>query len=285
MRGKPSAEKWTVVFADNDRLLREAVGDFLRAKGMKVHVAEDGLKALQLIRAVKPDLVVLDIIMPKLSGARVCRLLRQDSELGTTPVIAFSSLNAEDFRWFPDLSADAYVAKAHLPVAFEHLSRAIDGLTSKSAGPLASGLFGYSRVPASPIMGEVFEERQRLLDLVNALGRGIVELDVDGRILWVSTDATKLLGERDLNLIGELFGAGLTPDDQAPVQALIADAVKAEAPSAGHATVTLASGQRVSLEVRSILNHDECRGVVIVMEAVSDGAPAAADAPRPAPAS
>ncbi len=60
----------TIVFADDDRFFLEAITEFLASNGYTVHPAQEGLEALQLIRQVKPDCVILDIVLPKLDGGR-----------------------------------------------------------------------------------------------------------------------------------------------------------------------------------------------------------------------
>ena len=101
----------TVVFADNDPIVLEAITELLRTKGYEVHPTQDGLETLQAIRRIHPSYVILDIVMPKIDGSRVCWLVRQDPQLRHTPIIAFSALSPEQIRRFPELSADAYVAK------------------------------------------------------------------------------------------------------------------------------------------------------------------------------
>ena len=83
----------SIVFADNDPLLQEALGELLRDKGYEVHMASDGLEALLTIRRVRPSFVLLDIVMPKIDGSRVCWLIRQDQHLRNTPIIAISGLS------------------------------------------------------------------------------------------------------------------------------------------------------------------------------------------------
>ena len=118
----------TIVFADNDPILRDAIPELLKTKGYDVHVTQNGLETLQAIRRLKPSFVILDIVMPKLDGSRVCWLVRQDAELKNTPIIAFSALSPEQIRRFPELSADAYVAKGPLPVVANNLLLALKHL-------------------------------------------------------------------------------------------------------------------------------------------------------------
>jgi len=62
----------TVVFADNDPIVLEAITELLRTKGYEVHPTQDGLEALQAIRRIRPSYVILDIVLPKIDGSRVC---------------------------------------------------------------------------------------------------------------------------------------------------------------------------------------------------------------------
>lgn len=78
----------SIVLADNDRLILEAIGELLRSKGYEVQVAEDGLAAWHLIRQTRPTYIVLDVVMPKLDGSQVCWLVRRDPVLRNTPIVA-----------------------------------------------------------------------------------------------------------------------------------------------------------------------------------------------------
>ena len=69
---KRSTRRPSIVFADNDPLVREAIVELLRSKGYDVHVAEDGLAAWVRIRHVRPTYVILDVVMPKVDGGQVC---------------------------------------------------------------------------------------------------------------------------------------------------------------------------------------------------------------------
>ena len=102
-----------IVVADDDRMFRKAAETTLRRQGYAVTTASDGEEALQLIRAERPDIIVLDLIMPKLQGFDVLQVLKQDSLTATIPVIVLSSLTQEqDKQEALDLGAVAYFNKA-----------------------------------------------------------------------------------------------------------------------------------------------------------------------------
>jgi DNA-binding response OmpR family regulator len=102
-----------IVVADDDRMFRKAAETTLRRQGYTVATASDGEEALQLIRSERPDIIVLDLIMPKLQGFDDLQVLKQDSVTAVIPVIVLSSLTQEqDKQEALDLGASAYFNKA-----------------------------------------------------------------------------------------------------------------------------------------------------------------------------
>jgi two-component system, OmpR family, alkaline phosphatase synthesis response regulator PhoP len=102
-----------VVIADDDRMLRKAAETMLRRQGHVVATASDGEEALQLILAEQPDVIVLDLIMPKLQGFDVLLILKQDTLTSAIPVIVLSSLAQEqDKQEALNLGAVAYFNKS-----------------------------------------------------------------------------------------------------------------------------------------------------------------------------
>lgn len=102
-----------IVVADDDRMFRKAAETTLLRQGYAVTTASDGEEALQLIRSERPDIIVLDLIMPKLQGFDVRQVLKQDSITAAIPVIVLSSLPQEqDKQEALDLGAVAYFNKA-----------------------------------------------------------------------------------------------------------------------------------------------------------------------------
>ena len=102
-----------VVVADDDRMLRKAAETSLRRQGYSVTTASDGEEALQLIRSERPDIIVLDLIIPKIQGFDVLHTLKQDALTSSIPVIVLSSLAQEqDKQEALNLGAVAYFNKS-----------------------------------------------------------------------------------------------------------------------------------------------------------------------------
>lgn len=133
----------TIVFVDNDRFFLEAMTDLLGEKGFVVRTAQDGLEALSVIREVVPDYILLDIVIPKIDGGRVSAAVRQEERLRHIPIIAFSGLSHQDYHLFPDLKADAYVAKGPLPTALENILKVIGQFEAGEREKAEGQVLGY----------------------------------------------------------------------------------------------------------------------------------------------
>lgn len=104
-----------VLLAEDDRFLRKAAEARLRQAGYTVLTAADGEEALRLARTEHPDLVLLDLIMPKMQGFEVLEALKGDPATAAIPVIVLSNLGQEqDMQRALASGAAAYFIKAHL---------------------------------------------------------------------------------------------------------------------------------------------------------------------------
>jgi len=107
----------TILLAEDDRILRKAGEATLKKRGYAVIAAVDGEDALAKARAHKPDLILLDVIMPKLQGFEVLASLKSDAATRDIPVIMLSNLQDEsDVRKATDAGALDYLVKSNVPL-------------------------------------------------------------------------------------------------------------------------------------------------------------------------
>ena len=106
----------TVLVVEDSIPQRGMIIELLRGSGLNVKVANDGLEALEQIQGSPPDLVVLDIVMPRMNGYELCRRLKADPATQNVPVVMCSSKGEEfDRYWGMKQGADAYIAKPFQP--------------------------------------------------------------------------------------------------------------------------------------------------------------------------
>lgn len=105
-----------VLIADDNRLVAQVTGAIMEQAGYRVEFARDGIEAATKAYSRLPDLVILDIEMPKVKGYQVCRLLKEDPMTSWIPIIMLTGKEHQsDMFWGMKTGADAYITKGFKP--------------------------------------------------------------------------------------------------------------------------------------------------------------------------
>jgi CheY-like chemotaxis protein len=104
-----------ILLVEDDRFLRRACEAGLRQRGFTVLTAVDGEEGLRMARAELPDLILLDLLMPKMPGIEVLRALKSDEATRAVPILVLSNSSREqDVQEVVKLGAVGYLVKANL---------------------------------------------------------------------------------------------------------------------------------------------------------------------------
>lgn len=104
--------KTKILIVEDDPGMAEAVKIRLEANDYAVLIARDGPEGLNLARTERPDLIILDIMLPKLDGLTICRMLKFDEAYKAIPIILLSArVQKEDLQSGREVKADAYITK------------------------------------------------------------------------------------------------------------------------------------------------------------------------------
>ena len=101
----------TILVAEDSPTTRRKIAGILEDQGYHVLTAEDGQQAIELTREHHPELVVLDIVLPKKNGYQVCRSIKSDPDLAIKVMIVTSKAMEKDRNWSQRQGADGYLAK------------------------------------------------------------------------------------------------------------------------------------------------------------------------------
>jgi CheY-like chemotaxis protein len=115
-----------VLVADDEPLTAEMLALMLAFRGYEVACARDGAEALRRARELKPDVILMDVLMPELDGDEVTRALRADPELGGCPVVLISSADEVEVEWRA-AGANLFLQK---PIDIRRLPDVVDALLS-----------------------------------------------------------------------------------------------------------------------------------------------------------
>lgn len=126
------------MLAEDELLIREMYQLFLQEQGYIVGVAADGDEALTVAKSFQPDLILLDIMMPKRDGLEVLKILRSDSSYGCTAckIVLLTNLGDDTIAERVKDLIDGYAIKAE--ITLNDLTRIIAAFDTPSPGPPAS---------------------------------------------------------------------------------------------------------------------------------------------------
>ena len=103
----------TILFVETDTNVLATYGKLLQREGFRVESAQDGLDALKALSQLRPDLVVLELMLPTFDGAEVLKFIRADPRLKTIPVIIFTDSSATELLQDATLASDTkYLPKS-----------------------------------------------------------------------------------------------------------------------------------------------------------------------------
>ncbi len=194
----PDGRPINVLLAEDEESFVDALVIGLGHEGFKVTVARDGTEALRLFQEVAPDVVLLDLMLPKVSGVDVCRTIRRTS---TVPIIMVTAKGSEiDMVVGLEVGADDYVTKPYRLRELVARIRAVLRRSQAVAGQTASGPADHTAGATEPEEGSV--------------EAGAVRVDVDQRRAFVRGEEVQLRRKEFdlLRILVENAGRVLTRD-------------------------------------------------------------------------
>jgi CheY-like chemotaxis protein len=174
-----SDQQVTVVVADDSPTLRRIVSGVLSNAGFDVVLAEDGVQAVQAVFRTMPDVVVLDVQMPRVSGYVAARVLKDDWQTADLPVLFLTSLNAASDRyWGARAGAERFLTKDFEAPELVDAVRSALAAAERSRG-------GRAALKAEPLELSDDDVMARVCDL---LDRKLFEASVTQDVTTIAAD-------------------------------------------------------------------------------------------------
>lgn len=159
-----------ILVIDDSQLIQRMIRDILEGEGYEVYSAYSGEEGLNKVATVKPDLIILDIIMPGMSGFDVCRILRANESNNLTPIIMLTAQVQEDDKLIGlEMGADDYISKP-----FNNRE-----LTSRVRNTLVRIERNRSANPLTGLRGNIEIQKELNHRLANNLKTAVIYCDLD----------------------------------------------------------------------------------------------------------
>lgn len=175
----------TLLIVDDEERNRALLQAILEPMGYKIVLAEDGQEALEKTLELRPDLILLDVMMPDITGYEVCETIRQDPDLAEIPVLLVTALNDRESRLKGiDAGADDF------------LSKPVDVVEIQARVKTVTRLNRYRRLVA---------EREKFSKIADFATDALLLLDGDNRVHYANAKAAQLLGVDSMTAEGRVF--------------------------------------------------------------------------------
>lgn len=257
-----------ILLIDDDRKFLQATARALLVHGYRVEEALDGLEGLQKALQDPPDVLVVDLVMPKVGGADLVAFFRQNSYLAPTPIILLSGVLLETASLVEELQVDFVVPKGPLKETAQRLLSALEAIAQGKR----------QRKPVLPRPG--MHERRQVVELLNITrdlesvlehtAAGIIELDVKGRVIYANSRAEELLGVDRACLIGTDVVPVVPEPARASFQALLS-AFQADTSPTSRAMTAVVEDRALRSVLTSIWNEEALQSVVVTLFEVAQG--------------
>jgi len=257
-----------ILVADNHPVILQFMQKLLEKRGHEVKTADGALSALNILEKYIPDAIFIDLVMPYISGEKLCRILRTFPKLNHTHLIILSAVAAEEEIDFKQFGADACIAKGLFDKMGEHILTVLNRLDQGGAGELAEKIIGSEDVYQREISKELLSSKKHFEVILNNLSEGIVELTREGKIIYANPTAVMLLGKAEEKLLTVSFADCFHGFDRERVAAAINNILEGPQRIEEHTPLTLGDRQ-LTLNMVSV-EEDAQQCIVVIVHDVSE---------------
>lgn len=181
-----------ILLVDNDKVLRTILSDYLAVEGYSVSTAGDGIEVLEKINEIRPDLIVLDLVMENLDGDQVIKFLKRNNDYKDLPIILLSGVVSKNLPDLNSLEADIFIPKSDPETIKMALLKNIKTLLKEgkkrsfiSGEPVLSG-------PHEDIVLELLNRSRNLKTMLDNLSEGLFACDSFFKITFANKSLLKM---------------------------------------------------------------------------------------------
>jgi PAS domain S-box-containing protein len=194
-----------VLVVDNSPVIVRYLSHMLEKEGYEVKTAKDGLDALEIIEHFIPDTMIIDLIMPKINGEKLCRIIRKIPAFDATSLIIISAIAVEEQIDFHSFGADACIAKGPFKEMRANIVTVLDHLERKELEPLSGKIFGGEHIFARDITKELLDTKKHFEIALDTMADGFLELTANAHVIFANKAATDFFGLPEEDMLSALF--------------------------------------------------------------------------------
>jgi PAS domain S-box-containing protein len=242
-----------ILVVENHLMMLDFMSKLLEERGHQIKTAKDGLSALEVLRSWVPDIMFVDLVMPNISGDKLCRIVSNDPQLSSIKIVILSGLASEHELDFRALGACACIAKGPFKMMSNHVDLVLDRLASGDVEDISKRTLGVEALQSRQMTQELLSIRQHLEGILENLTEGILELTTDGDVVLANQVAARLIGRPEEQLLGAKVYELFTAADREAVKKLLTP--EGAEPSSRRACEVTVNDRVLSLRAVAVLDQ------------------------------
>ncbi len=257
-----------ILVVDNHHMMQKFMSTLLVKEGFEVKTAKDGISALDVLKAFTPDVIFIDMIMPNISGEKLCRIVRSMPQMKKAFIVILSAIAAEgelDFAWF---GADACIAKGPFDKMSAHVLALLERWKKGDLSEFAQKVVGIEDINKREITKELLSTKRHLQVIIENMAEGIFELTPEGKIVYASPVAVSMSGIGEEKLLGSYFTGLFQENNFKKVKDLVESAADSLNTINGNLPVDF-NGRQVLLNIIPIKDEDR-NSIIVILNDVSE---------------
>jgi PAS domain S-box-containing protein len=202
-----------VLVVDNHPLMLKFISNLLEKHGYEVLTATDGISAIEVMQTAAIDIFFIDLVMPNISGEKLCRIIRSMPGFKDAFLVVMSAIAAEEKLQIEDCQADMVIAKSPFDKMSEHVLRVLDDLAQGRGAELKGKVLGSDEIYEREITKELLASKKHYEITLDHISEGFLELIESNRIVYANQAAMTILGMQEEELLSTDFRTLFSPED------------------------------------------------------------------------
>jgi two-component system, cell cycle sensor histidine kinase and response regulator CckA len=256
-----------ILVVDNHPVMLKFMSNFLEKKGHQVLTAPDGLSALDILKTNIPDVIFADLVMPNISGEKLCRIVRSKPELKKVFLVILSAIAGEDETNIFDYGADACIAKGPFDIMGDHIVTILEHLDAFRDHEIPKKMLGRESLYRRQITKELLASKNHFEATLNNISEGILELTAELKIIYANPAAVSIIGIPEETLLSKDFTKLFLNKHQTKIKYLL-KFQKEKQRMVTHDTPFEVNKNKVMLNIIPIKN-DENKPILVILKNIT----------------
>ena len=257
-----------ILVVDNSPVILRLMENFLSKEGHFVLCAVDGLEALEILKKFRPDVIFVDLVMPRIPGEKLCRIIQTMPELAGVYIIVLSAVAVEQELDFAAFGAHACIAKGPFKEVEKHILSVFASLDKGEGDKLSKQVIGTEKVFKRIVTEELLSVKKHFDATLMHMHEGFLELTPSAQIVYLNPAAATLLGQSEEKVLSKYFYEFFDEDPAARLAECFAR-LDSQPVVIGEAQPFILNDRYLSMTLFCLADHEQ-KSVIAILQDIND---------------